>query len=86
MQKCQRGRKGRKGGKEWSLGCTADGKNTLSKAGYLGMQNLMTNCSYIKRELFVLLFFVAPFTDTKRPMPTLAFLQLKKKSAQIKSY
>ena len=43
----------------------------------------MTNCSYIKRNFSYLFSLLLPFTDIKRSVPTLAFLQLKKRLNQI---
>lgn len=60
------------------LGDKTDGKNTL-QGWVLDVQNLMTNCSCIKRELSNLFPLLLPFIDTKRPVPTLAFLQVKEK-------
>lgn len=71
---------GREEGNNGVLGDKPDGKNTFSRAGSVfGVQNIMTTCSYIKREISYLFSLLLPFIDTKRPVPTLAFLQLKEK-------
>lgn len=76
------GRKGRKE-KEWSLGWQGWCKNSLFETGYLGCRiwQIVLISKGTFRTSFLCYF---PFQH-KKTQPTLAFLQLKKKTKQIKS-